>query len=103
MVDVHLQPKTDAVRETLLARIEDGPQLYDLSNDPGERNNLAAANPTRVHEMERLLQQRKEANEALRKRLIKRKHPEIELSEETRAELRALGYLPDRSAPPPGE
>jgi arylsulfatase len=94
VVDLHLRPKADDVREELLARIEDGPRLYDLSNDPDERNNLAGANPELVREMERRLGEREEANRRLRERLVTRTREKIELDEETEAELRALGYLP---------
>jgi arylsulfatase A-like enzyme len=35
----------------------DGPQLYDLARDPGERNNLAAQNPEKAAELAALLEQ----------------------------------------------
>jgi arylsulfatase A-like enzyme len=37
------------------------PQLYDLTRDPGEKTNLAAANPVKVKEMDDLLRKIKQA------------------------------------------
>ena len=43
------------------------PQLYDLSADPGERNNLAASQPEKVREMRALLEDIRRAGPAREK------------------------------------
>jgi arylsulfatase A-like enzyme len=48
-------PKRNANTNTELGN-DPNPQLYDLSKDPGEQNNLAAQHPDRVKAMESLLQ-----------------------------------------------
>ena len=59
-VDAKYQPQkyTDIVRDPLPAPavpLAPAPQLFDLQNDPGERNDLAAEHPERVTRMERAL------------------------------------------------
>jgi arylsulfatase A-like enzyme len=64
------------------------PQLYDLGSDPGERRDLAPAQPERVADLERrwsafLSGARRVAAQA----------QELELDAEARERLRALGYV----------
>jgi predicted Zn-dependent protease len=62
------------------------PELYDLASDPGERNNLAAAEPARVTAL-------RDATVKLRTRAA-RADPAVSLVEpEARARLRSLGYV----------
>ena len=60
-------------------------ELYDLSQDPGETRNLAAARPAKVAELEKLIRQRYAA--------LKSRAWEQEIDEELRKELEALGYV----------
>lgn len=60
-------------------------ELYDLDSDPGERRNLAAAQPARVAALRVLLEQRFARIGAAPGRQ--------ELTEELKRELRALGYV----------
>ena len=43
--------KSTAIRRRHWKYIDDKPQLYDLSKDPGETENLAAAEPEKLAEM----------------------------------------------------
>ncbi len=65
-----------------------GPRLYRLSDDPGELRDIAERNPSRVRDLESLLEQ------------YRARYPPLEgtgeglqLDAETEASLRALGYL----------
>jgi arylsulfatase A-like enzyme len=60
-------------------------ELYDLSRDPGETNNLAAAQPAKVSELSSLIRQRFTG--------LKSRAKEQDLDEETRKRLEALGYV----------
>ncbi len=60
-------------------------ELYDLETDPGERTDLAAAEPARVTRLARLIRQRFAG-------VPNRARPQ-ELPEELREELKALGYV----------
>jgi arylsulfatase A-like enzyme len=63
-------------------------ELYDLGQDPGETQNLAAAQPAKVAEMEKLIRQRYAG--------LKSRAGDQKIDEEMRKELEALGYV----APP---
>lgn len=60
-------------------------ELYDLTKDPREQKNLAAANPALATELARLIRQRFSG-------LTRRRHQQ-EVPEKTRKELKALGYV----------
>ena len=62
-------------------------ELYDLSVDPGESNNVAAEHPQKVAEL----------REAIRERFsnLEQRSEEQEVPEELKEELRALGYIAD--------
>jgi arylsulfatase A-like enzyme len=60
-------------------------ELYDLSRDPGERENLAAREPAKVAELAKLLERR---FAGLRNRVRDQKVPE-----ELKKELNSLGYV----------
>ena len=62
-------------------------ELYDLSADPGERRDLGPAEPERVRELGALLDDWIAANRPDRE--LRR----LELSDEEREHLKALGYL----------
>jgi arylsulfatase A-like enzyme len=60
-------------------------ELYDLSRDPGETRNLAAAQPARVAEMAKLIEKRLAA--------MKNRAGKQAVPEEQQKELKALGYV----------
>jgi arylsulfatase A-like enzyme len=66
-------------------------QLYDLANDPRERENVSAEQPELVRRLERALLRALARDEAERKSLARRE-PE-DLDDEILERLRALGYL----------
>jgi arylsulfatase A-like enzyme len=66
------------------------PALYDLSEDPGEKHNLAESSP-RATEMSRRLQAHLNQTEQQRAGLLS--EDEVELDAEVLDRLRALGYL----------
>ena len=66
------------------------PALYDLSEDPDEKHNLAESSP-RAAEMSRRLQAHLNQTEQQRAGLLG--EDEVELDEEVLDRLRALGYL----------
>jgi choline-sulfatase len=70
------------------------PELYDLSTDPQERTNLAAAEPARVAEMRRALQAAVEAPTPATSKAI---------DPEAAERLAALGYLSGGVAPAPAK
>ncbi len=70
-------------------------RLYDLSNDPEEQTDVAADRQDIVQRMEAMLNQLLLQSKAHRTRATKSPLPTLELDEETRERLRALGYLED--------
>ncbi len=60
-------------------------ELYDLSKDPGEQHNLAAAEPARVAAMQTMIRQRFTG--------LKSRAMDQDLPEEMRKQLEALGYV----------
>ncbi|MDD5557020.1 MAG: sulfatase [bacterium] len=68
------------------------PELYHLARDPGERENLAGAEPARLEALAGELDRRRAADEALRERLGLGRET-ARPDEETLRQLRALGYL----------
>jgi arylsulfatase A-like enzyme/Tfp pilus assembly protein PilF len=75
---------TDSWKYVLVPREE----LYDLAADPGELENLAAAKPEVVRELRALLEERIRQDEARKGEAAR-----LDVDEETRAKLEALGYL----------
>ena len=63
------------------------PELYDLSSDPSELQNLAAENPERVAELRSALES------WVREGLVQRDDNRVYLDEEELAQLHALGYM----------
>jgi len=68
-------------------------QLYDLVNDPRERENLAAAQPDLVRRLDAELAQHLLADQARRDALRSPAGGEVELDADEIERLRALGYL----------
>jgi arylsulfatase A-like enzyme/Flp pilus assembly protein TadD len=64
------------------------PELYDLSADPGELKNLAAAEPGRVGRMEAALAD-------VEAKMVRREAAEVDLAAAELATLRGLGYVGD--------
>lgn len=75
-------------------------ELYDLTSDPQETRNLAAARPEQVQELEDQLA-------ALEQTMVTRQVTAVELSPQQRRALSSLGYLGGQSSVPkpvePGE
>jgi arylsulfatase A-like enzyme len=67
-------------------RHSDGRELYDLSVDPREKDNIAADRPRRVHTLVRDLARWQEATP-------EPGHEQADLSEDDKRHLRALGYV----------
>ncbi len=67
--------------------------LYNLEEDPGEKNNLAGSYPEKVEKYQRMIDQRFEADRDFAERAGVVPGAKVKLGEETRKELRALGYL----------
>jgi len=70
------------------------PLLFDLEADPAETRSLARQRPDDLARLAALLRAREGRDEALRGRLGAASQAAAPLSEEDRARLRALGYLP---------
>lgn len=67
------------------------PELYDLSDDPGEMTNLAESNEAETRDMRNLLK-------SVQERLIAAKAGRVSLSDKDRANLRSLGYVSSGSS-----
>lgn len=88
----HLRADPSVAGE-LSKRITSGPQLFDLSTDPQEMNNVAAQHPEVVAAMEELLNDQRERNARHRKRYLGSATPvPLELNTGEREHLRQLGY-----------
>jgi arylsulfatase A-like enzyme len=91
---LHLKPD-DSVTEELAARIAAGPQLYDLTTDPGETVNVAAEHPDVVEAMEQLLAAQRRRNALHRERFLAGGTPTaVDLTVDDHERLRQLGYEP---------
>ena len=66
--------------------------LFDLSRDPFERHNLAKQHPSRKRQLQESLEQILTASRKLRES-FELEPASVELSDEARDELKALGYL----------
>ena len=62
-------------------------ELYDLGEDPAERINLVSESPLHLTKLRELMR------EYMRSAAASRKSDLVPLDEETRDQLRALGYL----------
>lgn len=70
-------------------------ELYDLTRDPGELENLAESDPDRTRTLLARLKKTLAQANALHDRLGLGDAPEPEISDETRRQLKALGYVDD--------
>jgi arylsulfatase A-like enzyme len=73
-----------------------GYELYNLTADPGEKNDIFEKQPEVVEKMLRLISEFREKNEQLRKYNLTKIDKKVNLSEEwekTRQTLKALGYI----------
>lgn len=68
--------------------------LFDLAVDPGEARDLARERPADLARLVALMRAREREDATVRARLGAAAHPPVPVSEEDRARLRALGYLP---------
>ena len=69
-------------------------ELYDLANDPEEKNNLAAKNPEEVERLAKAMEQMEEANQEIGDQINAELDVQpMELTEEQKERLRALGYI----------
>ncbi|MDP8235285.1 MAG: sulfatase [Candidatus Erginobacter occultus] len=67
--------------------------LYNLEEDPGEKNNLIEINPEKARELQLLIEDRIEADRNFQSRVKVTSGGKMELNDQVRKELRALGYL----------
>jgi arylsulfatase A-like enzyme/Flp pilus assembly protein TadD len=82
-----------------LIQAEDaGPELFDLSEDPGEQKNLVEENPSRTQSLNRELELWVEANRQARARVHSESAilEEVVLDDRMKAQLEALGYVEPR-------
>lgn len=69
-------------------------ELYDLSSDPGQQNNMVSSHPEIVARLERKMSELTENSRALGARFsLDDPRERVEISEAARAGLRALGYI----------
>ncbi|MCL4683345.1 sulfatase [Myxococcota bacterium] len=97
----HLFPKTGA--EAMLERIDPEERLFDLTADPGERDNLLRSEAGRRVASRIRNELAAEEARAERLRASHRAAAAESFDEETRARLRALGYLDAGSPPKAGD
>lgn len=69
-------------------------QLFDLAQDPGQISDVSASHPNQVERLMELLAARAGVDQSVAAK-INVGRAETELSDESRAELRALGYIGD--------
>ena len=72
---------------------KDRESLYDAVADPGERHDVAAAEPARLAELRAELDRRHGVNVELAARFGPLRGDTVAPSEKTIAQLRALGYI----------
>ena len=68
------------------------PQLYNIHNDPQERNNLYMQHPEKVQELSKLMKEQIFSNNN-KSIAWKRKTRYVPITSEQHERLRALGYL----------
>jgi arylsulfatase A-like enzyme len=94
-VGLDLRPRKDLLAVTtpafkyIVDFVTGSEELYDLSADPGETRNLAAASPAVTREFREKAHRFRKMGAARRLEGI----PEAEIDEELREQLRSLGYL----------
>jgi len=87
--NTHLESVIAEGKKLILDRREDSLQLYDWLGDPGEHNNLATAETETTERLRNLLEQHYRLNLRARQST----HQETTIDEETREQLRRLGYM----------
>ena len=68
-------------------------ELYDLERDPEERISIAHSSPEKVEKARDILRESKKTAKKLRERHRLRTEKQIRFNEETRQELKSLGYI----------
>jgi hypothetical protein len=67
-------------------------ELYDLGVDPNEKQNLSESRAAEAEAMRAMVEQHRKEGVKARRTAVE----EVNLDEATKAQLRALGYLPDK-------
>ena len=83
----------DVFKSVYLAAEGRKAMLFNLEEDPGETDNLASRYPEKVEKYQKLIEGRFEADRVFLERARVVPGGKVKLGEETRKELRALGYL----------
>ncbi len=83
----------DVLKSVYLAAEGRKAMLFNLEADPGEKTNLAGRYPEKVEKYQKLLEGRFEADRLFGDRMEIAPGSKAVIGEETRKELRALGYL----------
>ena len=83
----------DVLKSVYLAAEGRRAMLFNLEEDPGEKTNLAGRYPEKVARYQKLIEERFEADRLFGERVEISPGSKAVIGEETRKELRALGYL----------